>query len=313
MKSTVSIIIPVYKVEQYIYRCLNSVINQTYKKVEIILIDDGSPDNCPHICDEYAEKDSRIKVIHKMNGGLSDARNIGLKHVTGDYIFFVDSDDFIHERTVEYLVELAERYKADIVQCDRELGERDTFTSDAFNQADKVNQYNNCTIFESSQNNVIICAKLYKKSVWDEIEMPVGKLNEDDYTTWKLYYKAKEIVVSSYKLYYNYINPDGICSNLKKKPNIDYPIEAYHERIAFFDKIGNSHLSDLSKWRFIKFILLSYRNKQLSTEQKNVLRHEFNQIRCNVIKCKNVPLAEKILILIFSISPSFSNLLLQRL
>ena len=94
-KDLISIIIPIYKVEKFLDRCVESVVNQTYSNLEIILVDDGSPDNCPYMCDEWAEKDSRIKVIHKLNGGLSDARNEGLKSSTGKYVGFVDSDDWI--------------------------------------------------------------------------------------------------------------------------------------------------------------------------------------------------------------------------
>ena len=97
MGEKTSVIVPIYKVEEYLHRCIDSIINQTYTNLEIILVDDGSPDNCPMICDEYAKKDSRIRVIHKKNGGLSDARNAGLEIATGEYIGFVDSDDWIHK------------------------------------------------------------------------------------------------------------------------------------------------------------------------------------------------------------------------
>ena len=102
-KELITIVIPVYKVEKYIDRCIKSVINQTYKNLEIILVDDGSPDNCPKICDEYAEKDKRIKVIHKKNGGLSDARNVGIEAAKGKYISFIDSDDWIEKDFIECL------------------------------------------------------------------------------------------------------------------------------------------------------------------------------------------------------------------
>ena len=104
-----SIIVPIYKVEPYIERCVKSLCGQTYGDVEIILVDDESPDNCPHLCDEYAASDARIKVVHKKNGGLSDARNAGLKIATGDYVIFVDSDDYIEENTCEKLLPFAEK------------------------------------------------------------------------------------------------------------------------------------------------------------------------------------------------------------
>jgi len=116
MKGLVSVIIPVYKVEKYLDECVNSVVNQTYKNLEIILVDDGSPDNCPAICDAWAEKDSRIKVIHKENGGLSDARNTGMDHSSGEYILFVDSDDYYeNNNSIELLVDTACSKESDVV------------------------------------------------------------------------------------------------------------------------------------------------------------------------------------------------------
>lgn len=110
----ISVIVPVYNVEKYLSKCIDSILAQTYKNLEIILVDDGSPDNCPKICDEYAKKDNRIKVIHKENGGLSAARNVALDIAKGEYIGFVDSDDFIAEDMYEVLYNLAEKYNAEI-------------------------------------------------------------------------------------------------------------------------------------------------------------------------------------------------------
>ena len=113
----ISIVIPVYKVEKFLGRCMESVVNQTYKNLEIFLIDDGSPDNCPKMCDEWAAKDSRIKVIHKQNDGLANARNSGIEIFTGDYVIFIDSDDFLELDMVEFLLNLSVKYDADISRC----------------------------------------------------------------------------------------------------------------------------------------------------------------------------------------------------
>ena len=114
MKKLISIVLPIYNVENYIEKCMESVLNQTYKNIEIILVDDGSPDNCPIICDQYVKEDNRVKVVHKENGGLSDARNAGIKVANGDYITFIDSDDYVDKDYVEFLYNTIEETDADI-------------------------------------------------------------------------------------------------------------------------------------------------------------------------------------------------------
>ena len=114
MRELISIIVPVYNVEKYLARCLESILEQTYKDLEVILVDDGSTDASPQICDQYAEKDKRIRVVHKKNGGLSDARNYGMRIMRGNYVVFIDSDDLIHKQAVELLYQNIKKYNADI-------------------------------------------------------------------------------------------------------------------------------------------------------------------------------------------------------
>ena len=125
-------VVPVYKVEKYLKRCADSILRQTYKSIELVLVDDGSPDNCPQICDEYAEKYSNVKVIHKQNGGLSDARNAGILYVREvaedeDFITFVDSDDYVHEEFARTMIGLCEEYNCNMAQCSYEKGSNDFF------------------------------------------------------------------------------------------------------------------------------------------------------------------------------------------
>ena len=117
MKDLISVIIPIYNVEKYLNKCIDSIINQTYKNLEIILVDDGSPDNCPQICDEYAKKDNRIKVIHKKNGGVSSARNVGLINSTGNYIGFIDPDDYIEPIMYEKLLKVLKESNTLVSMC----------------------------------------------------------------------------------------------------------------------------------------------------------------------------------------------------
>ncbi|MBQ4243839.1 MAG: glycosyltransferase, partial [Clostridia bacterium] len=142
----ISVIVPVYKTEKYLDRCVNSIVNQTYKNLEIILVDDGSPDRCPELCDRWAEKDNRIKVIHQENGGMSAARNAGLRIAKGDYIGFVDSDDWIDNDMYEYLYILLINNQADYSTINYDIKKRETDRTE--NQNECINLLDNNRMFE---------------------------------------------------------------------------------------------------------------------------------------------------------------------
>ena len=163
-KDLISVIIPVYNIEIYIKRCVNSIINQTYKNLEIILVDDGSTDNSGKICDDYEKKDARIKVIHKENGGLSDARNCGIEKSNGKYITTVDGDDFVTEKYVETLYNLIIENSADISSINR----FDFLENDANGKCIKVEYYNNCpkvTVFSSKEYEIKSLLKAYTNPI----------------------------------------------------------------------------------------------------------------------------------------------------
>lgn len=234
MKNLVSIIVPVYKVEKYIKECIDSILNQTYKNLEIILVDDGSPDKCPYICDEYARKDSRIKVIHKENGGLSSARNLGIDIAQGDYIQFVDSDDLIDSRMTEILFTNLINTNSDISCCCYYYSEK---KSENIN--DKPETIKEFTSFEAIRDlyckklqNVISWNKLYRKSLFQEIRFPVGKICEDVFTIYKLFFISKKIVKSSFIGYFYRASPNSITHNFSKK-RLDV-FEGYLGCHAFF-------------------------------------------------------------------------------
>ena len=168
----ISVIVPVYKVEKYLKRCVESIVQQTYQNIEIILVDDGSPDRCPEMCDEYARRDARIKVIHKSNGGLSDARNAGLNIASGDYISFVDSDDWIEEDFIEILYKNMKKENADISIIGYTLiwesGRKKRFTSDdeyyVFDKEDAVRE-----LLKQQKFQCMVCQKMYRKSIFRSI------------------------------------------------------------------------------------------------------------------------------------------------
>lgn len=180
----VSVIVPVYKVEPYLRKCVNSILAQTYKNLEIILVDDGSPDRCGEICDEYARKDPRVKVIHKKNGGLSDARNAGLDICTGQYIAFVDSDDWIEPHMYQRLYELIQQFDADIAYG----GISNDVEEDGRIYTHSVSNYGKTPFSEEKIDAMkrfflSSCAawdKLYKAHLFAEIRFPIGEINEDE-------------------------------------------------------------------------------------------------------------------------------------
>lgn len=223
-KDLISVIIPVYKVEKYLEKCIESIIKQTYTNLQIILVDDGSPDNCGKICDEYAKKDSRIEVIHKINGGLSDARNVGINRANGRYIGFVDSDDYIKEDMYEKLINLIKEYNADVSICNL----YDVIDGKEYvrNKDNGIHEYSRIDILKEIllDKNIQSYAwnKLYKKELFDEIKYPIGKKYEDIGTTFYLFEKCNKIVVTSEPEYYYLKRSDSLVNNVTESTVLDY-------------------------------------------------------------------------------------------
>ena len=208
-KPLISVIVPIYKVEKYLKRCVDSIINQSYKNLEIILVDDGSPDLCPKICDNYSKKDKRIKVIHKKNGGLSDARNKGLDIASGEYISFIDSDDYISENYFEELVKAMISNKADVAITDIKTVYEDT-GSEIINKAYTETQ--DLIGFVNTGLAASACNKLIKKSYYDKYKFEVGKINEDIAVIIPIMVHASKIVYVENVFYY-YIQRNNSIQN----------------------------------------------------------------------------------------------------
>ena len=307
----ISVIVPVYKVERYIRNCIESVINQTYSNWEMILVDDGTPDKCGVISDEYAYKEQRIKVIHKENGGLSSARNAALDlPPQGDFVTFLDSDDFWHPDYLSTMVDLQQKYAADIVQCNFVRGIATTFP--LLNEEVKIDVLNNHDVFLNEKGNIIMCGKLFKKSLFDEIRMPVGLYNEDDWTSWKLYYRAKRIVVTNQTLYYYTINPSSIMGQLSKKPDLRY-VNAYNERIGFFEGTGEKDLEHCSRLQLCKSLLLTYRHSKLSKEEREEVKSKFDESWQELRHSPYIRPLYKVLFAAFHIMPMLTSKLTAKI
>lgn len=242
MNELVSIIVPVYKVEDYIQRCVDSILRQTYKNLEIILVEDGSPDNSGIICDAYAKLDGRVKVIHKKNGGLSDARNVGIENALGAYITFLDSDDWIHDDYINHLYKLLKRTNSDISMCNYVKTSVENIGEDVYDEGDFY-EYSNIDALSQLKGDfkilmVVACCKLYKRNLFDQIRFPVGRIHEDEFTTYKLIYKANKIAQSKAALYFYWMRDNSIMgSGFNIRYWID-KLDAFEERGDFFGQIS---------------------------------------------------------------------------
>lgn len=212
----VSIIVPIYKVEPYLRRCLDSIVNQSYTNLEIILVDDGSPDGCPQICDEYAAKDKRIFAIHKENGGLSDARNAGLDISKGEYVSFIDSDDWVNEKYIEILLAIMTKEKSDIVIGENEKTKETCIDKTISKTTIKTYTSKEALIHLFRDNHIaftVSWGKLYKRNLFETLRFPVGKFHEDEFTTYILFYNAKKIIYTSEILYIYFQRNNSIITS----------------------------------------------------------------------------------------------------
>ena len=240
MKELISVIIPIYMVEKYLNKCIDSVINQTYKNLEIILVNDGSKDNCKKICEEYAKKDSRIKIINKSNGGLSDARNKGLEVSNGKYIGFVDSDDYISKDMYKNLYENIIKYDADIAICEyievNENGENIKENKKIIENGVKIYSREEAMykLLEDNEITNHVWNKLYKSSLFKDIEFPKGLKFEDIAVMYKLIDKANRVVHISEILYF-YVQRDGSILNMRTEDLIETRIKIDRERLNFLE------------------------------------------------------------------------------
>lgn len=212
----ISVIVPVYKVEQFLHRCVDSILGQTFSDFELILVDDGSPDGCPAICDEYAAKDSRVVVIHQENGGLSAARNAGIDYAFANsdsqWLTFIDSDDWVHPEYLQRLLDAAVENDVPVSIC----GYEQTEGADPEINPDTLNPVLWDTEEFYVQHNVnatIACGKLYRKECFQEIRYPVGKIHEDEFVTYQVLFRYPQVAVLPAPLYFYYVNPNSITQS----------------------------------------------------------------------------------------------------
>ena len=314
----ISVIVPVYNVQTYLEKCLNSIINQSYKDLEIILVNDGSTDGCGDICNKYAILDKRIKVIHQKNAGLSDARNSGLKIATGEYIAFLDSDDWVDKELYETLYNEINRHDADIAIC------RYKYSYNEQEELVKLGNseiYSNLEILESMYTKdygqiIVAWNKLYKREVFQNMYYPKGKIHEDEFLTPFILYKAKKIVFVEDELIY-YRQTNNSIMNSKFSINRLDKLEALAYRMSFFKKEGLKSLYDKTVIAKLECIMEYYYiivNSDIIDQREKEIFIEIlnNRLKEDAsFRFKSLPLKQSLKKLIFEINPKLYKKIIE--
>ncbi len=313
----VSVIVLVYNTERYLKRCVDSIVNQTYKNLEIILLDDGSTDGSPDICDDYKKKDERIVVIHQKNAGLPEARNVGLNLARGEFVAFVDCDDLIRDIYIEKLVKAALKYRASIVQ-----GRAYAFKN--YHKIKSELMYNSFTnkifvlsgkemchklLYDKNANDYD-CAhsKLYRREVFQGLRFPKGRLmGEDTAMAYLLFWNAETVVVIDEALYlYQSKRKDSITHAYKPQNDLDRPLST-RERMLFFKKEEKSELFYQSMYLHCNALMVAgYRLSKCGADYRDVVRSyrkELKGLLKDIVRA-DLTLKKKILVFLGSLSPS---------
>jgi len=318
----ISVIIPIYKVENYIRRCVDSILSQTYDNIEVILVDDGSPDRCPEICDEYALKDSRVKVIHKQNGGQSSARNAGMEVAEGDYVSFIDGDDWIALDTYEYEVALMRRYNADAVQVDFTTAHSDNEQVTARKEILKeftgkdILQY--FMDFSTRTGSYSVWKFLYRIDLCKELKFREGKINEDIDYQYLVLSKATRLIVSNQVKNFYFVNLDSTSHGALEVQDFDLYDASYElEKLTKEETYGN--IAFLGKVRvartamslLCKIAFYGIADKSLNKEQ--LVKQFTKEIRENlgVLLKAPMPITRKILCVQFCINYNIAEKSIQ--
>lgn len=316
----VSIVVPIYNVEKYLHKCVDSIIGQTYHNLEIILVDDGSPDNCPAICDEYQKKDSRVRVIHKPNGGLSDARNAGLDIATGEYVTFIDSDDWYAEDAIEILVGVMLQNDVSIACM------RNASVSSDYTQVEKVSDTKEVRVISSNEllkricektYSTSVCNKLFKRSLLENKRFVYGRLNEDFLTLCELLMPDYQVATVEYPGYFYYTRAESLTHTqsdrvrpvqdalknsleLMKKASDTYPkLEQYFARIALYQA------------RTLLFVISP--DEMRRDSESILLINQCLRVCGKYLRTSSLKFTDKIILLLAKRNPVQTSSILQRL
>lgn len=310
---TISVIVPVYNIEKYIGQCIESIIRQTYNKLQIILVDDGSTDSSGKICDIYERKDERITVIHQKNGGLSVARNVGLAAAEGELIGFVDGDDIIHPQMYQHLLTSMEKNGAQIVECcvcdmsesrdvdfsDKKYGSEEIYSGEeALRKLLSINKREKCPRYA-------VWSKLYTKKIIGCEKFPEGFIHEDYCYDVKIFLKAERYVILKEELYFYRKREESITTSAFSNRDLDKLIQI-RQSVVFLIKQGYMELAELAKRNYYMTLFLYYAKAKQSNNEEIALQMK-NSLLVNkeIILGLALPIRLKIENHIFFISPSF--------
>ena len=310
---TISVIVPVYKVEPYLRQCVDSILGQTFRDFELILVDDGSPDGCPAICDEYAEQDSRVKVIHKENGGLSSARNAGLDVAKGEYIAFVDSDDWIHPEMLDTMQNRIQQHHADMAICGVESVYEDdgkivhhTLTDAVLSQDDMVGK-----LATQAWYYIIACNKLYRKKIFEVLRYPEGYIHEDAAIIHRIIGLCKCIVTVE-QPFYNYRQTGNSIMrsalNIQRTDNLS----ALADRVQYAFTQKWSRVFSITAERYVHTFFDYYFRFPRTDENEKYFRRMDDSLKIAlpyILKSKSVSLRNKVYLTAIRVNPQIYTVL----
>lgn len=280
--SWISVIVPIYNVEPYLCRCIDSILAQSFYDFKLILIDDGSPDRCGEICDEYARKDSRIEVIHQPNGGLSAARNAGINKALLNeackWITFIDSDDWVHRQYLELLFKAVNKYETSISQCLLYKTSDQTNLPSVYGEIKEVSPAIQYLNYYSAN----ACGKLFNISCFDKIRFPEGKLYEDVAIWYKILFKEKTISVVNEPLYYYFYRDDSIMNSNWTPAQLDQ-VSAWEEQISFLKSYNNEDVFHAGVQRFLWVLSNQLKSVAVSQAITEAERRKYSRLIRNKI------------------------------
>lgn len=307
----ISVIVPIYNIDEYIGACINSILNQTFKEFELILVDDGSTDDSGNICDFYKGVDERIIVVHKENGGLSDARNTGIEYASGEFLCFIDGDDFISEEALRSMHNSIIDTDSDISICNMVRYYSGGDTENFYKPIEKMNVLKEYDRFETL-NQPSVCNKMFKRTLFNNVRFPLRKYYEDTFIYHELLFNAKQVVLTGKCSYYYRSRRGSILYESYSKKYFDF-VEAVYWRAKFLDENNIHKYADEAYLHLYSSLVNVYNNMDLdgneTKELINISKLRYNSVFKRIIKDDHFNIKQKIRFIILRYNPKIHCIL----